>query len=121
MSLDPKQRNKMNAQAACEALLEKYKLDVGDRYFKAQFTTNMVPLIYIKFAGAKMDSKPSELVAAKKQVQYMIYGFNADGTLKDSTVTASPSTAEKEKLSNVTGTLEHVMNEICKELDKYIL
>lgn len=115
----------MNAQTACESLLEKYKLDIGDRYFKAQFTTKMVPLVYIKFSGAKADSKPSELVAAKRQVQYMIYGFNADGSVKENEkgsnfVTASPSTADN-KLCNITGTLEFVMAEISKVLDNFIL
>jgi hypothetical protein len=110
------------AQAACDALLEKFKLQVGDRYFKAQFTTIMVPLIYIKYSGVKRDSKPSELMAAKHQVQYMIYGFNIDGSIKDQErqfVTASPSTADN-KLNNITGTLDYVMSEIGKVLDKYV-
>ena len=108
------------AQMACEALLEKYKLDIGNRFFKAQFSTAMVPLIYIKYAAVDMDSKPSELVGAKKKIQYMIYGFNLDGSLKDNTVTASPTIIDN-SLHNITGSLEHVMNEIGKVLDKYIL
>lgn len=107
----------MIAQAACESLLLKYENVVGERYFKVQFKTEMVPLIYIKYVGAKADSKPSELMAAKNKVQFMIYGFNQDGSLKGSTVTSSsPGTEE----SNITGTLDHVIGEISKRLDKYL-
>ena len=108
------------AQRACEALLEKYKLDIGNRFFEAQFNTNMVPLIYIKYAGVDRDAKLSEMMAAKRKVQYMIYGFNADGSLKDAKVTASPTIIDN-SLSNISGSLEHVMSEIEKVLDKYIL
>jgi hypothetical protein len=108
----------LSAQKACEDLLKKYETNILGRYFKAQFTTKMVPMIYIKFSGAKADAPASELAAAKHQVQYMIYGFNADGTQKEK-VTASPSTVDN-KLPNISGSLEHVMSEICKVLDKYI-
>lgn len=105
------------AQSACESLLLKYESRTGDKYFKVQFKTDMVPLIYIKYVGAKSDSKPSELMAAKSKVQFMVYGFNIDGTLKDTTVTSSSPGTDQ---SNITGTLEHVMEEISKRLDKYL-
>lgn len=109
-----------DAQKACEEILEKYKLDIGNRFFKVQFTTTMVPLIYIKYAGVDSDSKPSELMAAKRKIQYMIYGFNADGSLKGDKVTATPTIIDN-SLSNITGSLDHVVKEICKVLDKFIL
>lgn len=109
-----------NAQEFCDTLLEKYKLDIGNRFFEVQFNTNMVPLVYIKYAGVDKDAKLSEMMAARRKVQYMVYGFNADGSLKDTKVTASPTIIDN-SLSNITGSLEHVANEICKVLDKFIL
>ncbi len=107
----------MEAQAACEIMLLKYESRIGEKYFKVQFKTEMVPLIYIKFVGAKSDALPSELMAAKEKVQFMIYGFNQDGTVKGSTVTCSSPGTEQ---SNITGPLDHVMTEISKRLDKYL-
>lgn len=107
----------MKAQEACESMLLKYEKIVGDRYFRVQFKTDMVPLIYVKFVGAKSDSLPSELCAAKSSLQFILYGFNSDGTVKDEKVVASSPDA---KHSNISGTLEHVMEEVSKVLEKYL-
>lgn len=103
------------AQEFCESLKMRFANRIGDRYFRVEFLTSMVPLIYVKYVGAKQDSKLSELVAARSSVHFTIFGFDSEGVTTKEKVTA---TSPDDKHNNMTDTLEKVEAEISKILEK---
>lgn len=106
-----------SAQKICEKVINEYSSVIGDRYFRVEFKTNMVPLVYIKFVGAPNDSLTSQLVAAKRSMQFIIYGFNEDGSLRDDKISA---TSPDQKINNITNSPKVVVKEIINILNKYI-
>lgn len=93
-----------------------YETRVGDKFFRVEFKTSMVPLIYIKYASAKKDATTSELASAKRSLQFIIYGFNEDGSVRENVTATSPD----QKQNNITGSLEKVYSELSKIVEAYL-
>lgn len=100
--------------------IERMRMDfetrVGEKFFRVEFKTNIVPLIYFKYASVSKDATTSELASAKRSLQFIIYGFNGDGSTRDSITATSPD----QKQNNITGSLEKVYLELSKIVDQFL-